>query len=87
VIEVELDSLYAGRRLVWYRYRVAGQYTTGAVRSKLLQVAGMLAGRPDASIIAVSTGIREDAQAARGRLADFMCSIDESLLRGLDENN
>ena len=53
VIEAELDSLYAGKRLVWYRYRVAGRYTTSNIGAKLFQVAGILTGRAGASVVAV----------------------------------
>jgi EpsI family protein len=87
VIEAELDSLYTGRRLVWYRYRVAGHYTTSPYVAKLLQIAGLLSGKADASIIAVATDMHNDARDARERLADFMFSMEKPLTRIADGNN
>ncbi|MGB5260931.1 MAG: exosortase A, partial [Gammaproteobacteria bacterium] len=87
MIEAELESLYANQRLVWYRYRVAGRYTTSAYVAKLLQVAGLLSGKADASIIAVATDMHNDIRAARERLADFVVSMDEPLARIADGYN
>jgi len=87
MIEAELESLYAHKRLVWYRYRVAGHYTTSAYMAKLFQVAGLLSGKGDASIIAMATDMHNDARAARERLADFLASMDEPLARIADGYN
>ena len=87
MIETELESLYAHKRLVWYRYRVAGRYTTSAYVAKLLQVAGLLSGKTDASIIAVATDMHNDVRAARERLADFVVSMEEPLVRIADGYN
>ncbi len=60
VIEAELDSINADKRLVWYRYRVAGYYTTSAYTAKALQVWGMLTGRPGSAVVAVATVVEQD---------------------------
>jgi EpsI family protein len=87
MIEAELESLDTDKRLVWYRYRVAGRYTTSAYVAKLLQVAGLLSGKPGASIIAMATDIHDDTRAARERLANFMISMDDPLARIADGHN
>jgi EpsI family protein len=79
VMEAELVTLTGRKRLVWYRYYVAGRYTNVAYRAKLLQVAGLLSGRPASAVIAVATNVDNDLQATRMRLADFMRTMEQPL--------
>ena len=81
VMEAELVTITGRKRLVWYRYHVAGRYTTGAYRTKLLQVAGLLTGRPASAVIAMATDIDNDVQTARAQLADFMHTMEQPLAR------
>ena len=84
VIETEIETLFAGKRLVWHRYRVAGHDTTNDYVAKYRQVTGLLSGRMDAAVIAIATDVENDMQAARARLADFMYSMGEPLARTAD---
>jgi EpsI family protein len=86
VIEEKLQSRDKGPRLVWYRYRVAGHYTSSRVTAKILEVAGMLAGHSGASVIAVATEINDDVPAARERLSGFLASMGEPLTATADGN-
>jgi exosortase A len=71
VLEQRMRSVDGQQRLVWYWYRVAGVSTSSEYMAKLLQVYGLLAGRPEAAVIAVATDIRGDEQDSRQQLNDF----------------
>lgn len=75
MLEVELRSAGARRRLVWYRYQVAGRYTTSRLAAKVLQVAGLLAGRQDAAVYALAVDLDRGINAARHELSDFHASM------------
>ena len=79
VLEQRMISAAGQQRLVWYWYRVAGVPTTNRYMAKLLQVYGLLIGRPEASLIAVATDIEGDMQDARQQLKDFIVAFDRSL--------
>ena len=72
VLEQGLISASGKRRLVWYWYRVAGVSTSSEYMAKLLQVYGLMAGRPEASLVAVATDIKGDKQDSRQQLEDFI---------------
>ena len=67
------------QRLVWYWYRVAGGPTTNRYMAKLLQVYGLVIGRPDAALLAVAADLEGDVQDARQQLEDFILAFDRSL--------
>ena len=79
VLEQRMISTAGQQRLVWYWYRVARMPTTNRYMAKLLQVYGLLIGRPEASLIAVATDIEGDVQDARQQLKDFIVAFDRSL--------
>jgi len=60
---------------VWYWYRVAGVPTSSEYMAKLLQIYGLMAGRPEASLLAVATDIEGDVQGSRQQLKDFILSL------------
>ena len=84
VLEQLLESASGRQRLVWYRYRVAGWYTTNKYVAKGLQVLGLVTGRPQASVIAVSAGIEDDASETRKLLREFMSVMGQPLTRLVD---
>jgi exosortase A len=75
VMEVDLVSTDNQRRIVWYRYRVAGRYTTSGYVAKVLQVLGLLGGREDAAVIALAADVAGDAAGVREGLDDFMVTM------------
>ena len=81
LIETELVSAHGERRLVWYRYRVAGHYTVNDYAAKVLQVAGMLAGRYDAAVFAMAVDSNDNPSAARDGLEDFLAAMGPALAR------
>jgi EpsI family protein len=74
VLEQQITSITGEQKLVWYWYRVAGISTINRYAAKLLQVYGLLRGRPDATIMAVAADVDVDIQEARQRLQDFSSS-------------
>ena len=83
-VELEIESPYANKRLVWYRHRVAGQNTTDRLETKLLEMRGILQGISSASVIAAATEINMDETAARKSLADFFAAMDTALAKTVD---
>ena len=79
VLEQRMISAVGQQRLVWYWYRVAGVPTTNRYMAKLLQVYGLVIGRPEASLLAVATDIEGDVQDSRQQLKDFILAFDRSL--------
>lgn len=79
VIETRLQRRGSGEeRLVWHWYDVAGENIADAWLAKLEQIAGILHGRRDAMIIAVSTDVRS-IDDARDLLTEFIASNYESM--------
>jgi EpsI family protein len=74
VLEQQITSITGEQKLVWYWYRVAGISTINRYAAKLLQVYGLLRGRPDATIMAVAADVDVEIQEARQRLQDFVSS-------------
>ncbi|MEN8205325.1 MAG: exosortase A [Pseudomonadota bacterium] len=72
VLEQRMISADGQQRLVWYWYRVAGVPTSSEYMAKLLQVYGLMAGRPEASLVAVAVDIKGDVQDSRQQLRDFI---------------
>lgn len=84
VIEAELLSASGERRLVWYRYRVAGHDTTSRYVAKALQVAGLLTGRQSAAVYAFAADQDADITAVRRELSDFLAAMKPMLSRIAD---
>ena len=84
MLEAELLYTDGQRRLVWYRYRVAGRNTTSRYVAKVLQVAGLLVGRRDAAIMAIAADQGRDINAVRQELGDFLASMEPALARIVD---
>ena len=82
--ETELVSADGLHRLVWYRYRVAGHYTVSDYAAKALQVAGLLAGRQEAAVIALAADSSEEPAVARDVLEDFLTAMETALARFVD---
>ena len=79
LLEQQMRAAMGQQRLVWYWYRVAGVPTSNRYMAKLLQVYGLLVGKPEASLIAVATDIEGDVQAARLQLKNFILMFERSL--------
>ncbi|MGB5715688.1 MAG: exosortase A [Gammaproteobacteria bacterium] len=79
LLEQQMRSSTGRQRLVWYWYRVAGVPATSRYMAKLLQVYGLMMGRPEASLLAIATDIEADVQDSRQRLKDFMLSQEQFL--------
>ncbi|MGB5473178.1 MAG: exosortase A [Gammaproteobacteria bacterium] len=84
VIEAELVSAGGQRRLVWYRYRVAGHDTTSRYVAKALQVTGLLTGRRSAAIYALAADHDADIADVRRELSDFLAAMEPMLSRIAD---
>ncbi len=67
----------AESRLIWTTYWVAGRLTASALSVKLWQAASALQGNQGEALIAVSTPIDGDADAARTRLASALRNLGE----------
>jgi exosortase A len=79
VLEQLLERVGGERRLVWYWYRIAGQYTVNAYQAKALQVLGLLTGKPQAFVTAISVNIDGDVADAREDLGEFVSSMGTEL--------
>ena len=86
VLEQLLERDGGEQRLVWYWYRVAGQYTVNPYQAKVLQVLGLVTGNPQASIMAIAVKSGDDITGARKVLEEFV-SIMETSLAKLTELN
>ncbi len=77
---LEFRGTLAGReRLVW-RYHLAGGIpAVGALETKLAELRGVLAGRRDGVVIAVSTECRPDCAAARAALSRLLAAAADEL--------
>jgi EpsI family protein len=83
VLEQEIKSTSGGHILIWYWYRVAGVNTTNPYMAKGLQLLGVIAGKPQASVIAVAGEIA-DANIARQSMRGFISAIGPSILQMAD---
>ncbi len=85
VIEQELHEADGRHRLVWFWYRVAGHNTVSRYTAKVLQVLGLIGGRPQAAVIAIAAERDADDAAVRRRLGDFVAQMDAALNRMVDD--
>jgi EpsI family protein len=72
ILEQVLVSSSGRQRLVWYWYQVAGWRTANEYAAKLLQLAGLVTGDPQAAVVAVATDMDRDVVAARQALSEFV---------------
>lgn len=79
VVETALSNPQTGaRRLVWHWYRIGGRGVVQPWKAKLFQVLGLLHGRADAVVVALSAGA-DDREAARSLLLEFALANSTSL--------
>ena len=84
VREVMLKSRTTGLSIVvWYWYDVAHHQTLSPVSAKLLQVWGVLRGKPGASVVSFSTSEGEDPGVARATLRSAANAVLPGLYREL----
>ena len=57
VMEQVIENSKNEKRLVWYWYNIGGQLTVNKYEAKVLQLAGLLMGQPQAYMVAVSVPI------------------------------
>jgi exosortase A len=76
VLEQVLKNDAKKQRLVWYWYNIAGMTTTNRYEAKVLQVLGLLMGKPHAYVIAVAVRVDDNIDHARQILEDFVASIE-----------
>jgi len=75
VLEQLLDNGAKKQLLVWYWYNVAGITTTNKYEAKVLQVLGLITGKPWAYVTAVALEQKGDVGSTRQVLEDFILSI------------
>ncbi len=66
-------------RIVWYWYNIGGRVTVSRYAGKVLQLAGLVIGRPEAYLVAVSTQIKTDISASRQVLERFVLDMHKPL--------
>lgn len=66
-------------RLVWYWYNIGGNVTINKYEAKLWQLAGMLSGRPQAYVAAVSVPVNDDVENARKFIRNIVSDLKISL--------
>ena len=76
ILEQVLQKNGGEQRLVWYWYRVAGRPMVNPYQAKALQVLGLLIGKPQAQIIAISVESNGDINNARNILDEFISVMD-----------
>ena len=72
---------------MWYWYHVAGRSTTNKYAAKVLQVLGLVTGRPQASVVAEATDTGDDAGPARLVLGEFLAAMRAPLASLADGRN
>jgi exosortase A len=82
VREQLLEKNTREQKLVWYYYQMAGEYTVNRYIAKILQIVGLLTGKPDAYVMAVATNTHDDTETARKVLADFYLAVQTLLDNG-----
>ncbi len=85
VLEQLLEKRGDVLRLVWYWYRVAGRQTTNKYEAKLLQVLGLVSGRPQAAVVAVAVETGGDLDRARQVLREFVSAMNTALVKVVDK--
>lgn len=84
ILEQLLEHSNNKRRLVWYWYNIAGQFTTNKYAAKIYQLLGLLTGKREAMVVAVAIDIDDDLEHAREVLSKFtLVTIGESPLKTL----
>ncbi len=63
------------KRLVWYWYVIGGQVTTNKYEAKVLQLAAILKGTPQAYLVAVSAEVADEKKVARDILREFVTAM------------
>ena len=81
VLEQLLEKGGGAQRLVWYWYSVAGLHTTNKYEAKVLQVLGLVTGRPQAAVVAVAMNTGDDTDRARKVLSEFLSAMETSLAK------
>lgn len=81
VMEQVIDNNQNNKRLVWYWYNIGGQLTVNKYEAKLLQLTGLLMGKPQAYMVAVSVPIHmnEDVKQSREFLQDVVSDLKKPL--------
>ena len=74
-MEQIIQSIQGEKRLVWYRYTVAGFNTSDKYTAKLLQAVGLLTGRYEADVVVMSTALGDETGIARNTLTDFYHNV------------
>ena len=65
VMEQVIENSQNNKRLVWYWYNIGGQLTVNKYEAKVLQLAGLLMGQPQAYMVAVSVPVNENIELSR----------------------
>ncbi|MEZ5543326.1 MAG: EpsI family protein [Pseudomonadota bacterium] len=78
-LEQSLQNDTGGRRLVWYWYVVADREVTDRMLAKVMQVIGLVTGRPQSAVIAIAADYADDAARTRSDLADFAAAMAPAL--------
>ena len=65
VMEQVIENSQSDKRLVWYWYNIGGQLTVNKYEAKVLQLAGLLIGQPQAYMVAVSVPVNENIERSR----------------------
>jgi len=84
VLEQLLDNGTKKQLLVLYWYNVAGTVTTNKYEAKVLQVLGLLTGKPWAFVVAVAVEKNDDADFTRQVLKDFILSIEKPMEKEIE---
>lgn len=88
VLEQQLEKSNGKQRLVWYWYRVAGRVTTNKYEAKMLQLLGLVTGRPQAYVMAIAKDNDDDADYTRLVLREFLeimgASLEEVVVDGFE---
>ena len=84
VLEQVLENGAKQQRLLWYWYNVAGTVTTNKYEAKVLQVLGLLAGRPWGFVAAVAVDYNDDIDIARQLIKDFMLSTEKPMEKEIE---
>jgi len=79
VLEQIIDNKKNEKRLVWYWYNIGGVITINKYEAKLLQLAGILTGRPQAYVVAVSVPVNDDVENSRKFISDVVGDLKISL--------
>ena len=70
VMEQIIENSQNNKRLVWYWCNIGGQLTVNKHAAKVLLLAGLLMGKPQAYMVAVSVPVNDDVERSREFLQD-----------------